>query len=201
MEPKFQTSFIPKKPVSSSPPLFSSVKSPSNIFYIGSVILFVIALILCAGLFGYKYILNKDIVTANDAISKTRDDLQPDTIKELLRHNDRITYATKILNNHIILYPMFAELQSLIYKNVSFGNFLYYNKDNIINLSSGVIAKNYNALAQQSLAFANSKYISNSVFSDFGLTEDGNISAKFTLNLDPSLVSYKMNSDNSNISQ
>lgn len=200
MEPKFQSSFIPKKPVSSAPQVMSG-KPTSNIFYIVSVIIFIIVLALCAGLFAYKKVLVSQIKNADNQITETRKDFAEDTIKKLLGYNDRIVFANRILSNHIVLYPMFTELQNLTLKNISFSNFSYTNKDGIINLSSDVLAKNFNALSQQSLAFSGSKYISNSVFSGFKLTEQGNISAKFTLNLDGALVSYRRNIDTYNTNQ
>ena len=89
----------------------------------------------------------------------------------------------------------------MILKNVSFTNLAYSNKDGVVSLSSDVIARNYNAIAQQSISFTKSKYISNSVFSGFRLTEKGTISAKFTMNLDTSLVSYRKSIESSNINQ
>lgn len=200
MEPKFQTSFIPKKSVSSAPQP-SYAKPTSNILYTISVVLFVGTILLSAGLFFYQQYLKSQISAANAEITKTRADFQIPTIEELLGHNDRISFATRILNNHIVLYPMFAELQSLILKNVSFTNLSYSNKDGVISLSSEVIAKNYNAIAKQSVDFTKSKYISNSVFSGFKLTEQGTIFARFTMNLDPSLVSYRKNLESSNTNQ
>ena len=60
MDPKFQTSFIPKSPVIAQVKTSPSVPQ-TDIFTSISVTLFVVTLLLLGGVYGYKYYLNKQI--------------------------------------------------------------------------------------------------------------------------------------------
>jgi len=54
-----------------------------------------------------------------------------------------------------------------------------------------VEAQSYNALAEQSDIFAKDTFLKNPQFFGFDLAENGNIKAKFTATVDPTLISYQ----------
>ena len=62
-------------------------------------------------------------------------------------------------------------------------------------------AQTYNALAQQSDIFSKNDFIKDQIFSDFSLTDNGNITSKFFANLNPQLTSYKKALENISSSQ
>lgn len=83
MEPKFQSSFIPKKPVVDSPKVFVPVEKERNIFSIIASIIFVITLLVAGGVFGYKYYLDKQIADADIALNEAREAFDINKMKDL----------------------------------------------------------------------------------------------------------------------
>lgn len=197
MEPKFQTSFIPKKPLDSSPKDFLYKPSSGSLFYNISILIFIIAILLCGGLFFYKKLLVKQIDSANQQITLAREALEEDTIKELLRYDARLKSAKRILENHTLTYVLFDQLEEITLKSIRFSNFKYKNLDGQISIESEVFSKTYNALAQQSSMFSSNNFMLNPVFSNFKLTEEGYISGEFRSSVENSLVSYKKISNSS----
>lgn len=192
MEPKFQTSFIPKKPLDSSPKDYLR-EQPKNIVSIIATVLFVLTVFVSIGLFVYKQIVIRQIANINSDITKARGSMEENTLKDIIKYSDQISFAQKILNSHIVTYPLFAQLENYTLKNISFKNFKYSNKNGSIDLTSDVTSKSYNALAQQSDIFTKNQYIKNPIFSNFELNQDGNIDGKFSASVDPALLLYKNN--------
>ena len=64
MEPKFQTSFIPKKPIVDDVGVGVGVVRETNIFSIIAGIFFVLALLTSGGLYVAKIVINKQIAAA-----------------------------------------------------------------------------------------------------------------------------------------
>ena len=197
MEPKFQTSFIPKKPVDSSPKSYL-YKQPSNIFSVIATLIFVVTLLIAGGLFGYRVMLNNEITAADNEITAARADFQEKTIKEIIRYNNQMEAANQILNNHIVIYPLLAQLEEQTLRNVSFETLKYLREGDKVKIEGNVIAKSYNALAQQSEKFNSNKFLIEPTLSNFKLTEEGLISGDFNSYVDSSLFSYRRIVESSN---
>ena len=191
MDPKFQSSFIPKGPIV-SPTAFSSqvnTKKTGLFGFLGSVIFF-IAVAISAGLFGYEQYLNSTIATRGSDLDKARQQLNPDAIKNILRLNARILSTQDILNNHTVISPLFDFLESSTYKSIRYTNFKY-TSDNGLNISMNGQARGYAAVALQADTLSKSKFILNPVFSDLLLDNQGNVLFSFKANITPELISYK----------
>ncbi len=191
MEPKFQTSFIPKSPVVSGGEPHVSFARTSSIFSIVATILFIITLLVSVGLFIYKGSLNSQISDSDKSLNAAREAFQPEKIQELLDANSRITSAKTLLDSHVAVSQFLILLQSLTVKNLRFDNLVYVNKGNTPTVSMDVEAGSYNALAAQEDVFSKNEFIKSANFSDFSLSDNGSIRAKFFGTLDPQLVSYK----------
>jgi hypothetical protein len=190
MEVKMQTSFIPKKPIIESQSRGSSV----SIFFVISVILFIIAVGLAVGVWFWQQSLVAQIKKDKDALEKVRtsDSFQEKTINDLVRFNDRIEEAKGLLDRHLAVSPIFSLLEKNTLKNVSIKSmkFSYAGSDKTKLDLSGVAA-NYDALFKQSEAFDKESLISQPTISDFSLNSDGTVAFNFTASVIPSLVLYK----------
>ncbi len=193
MDPKFQTSFIPKKTVatSTSPLSMLSPQTESDFLTMLSKALFVVALLVSGFLFGYKLVLERQIENANKELVAAQGAFDPQAIQALITANARMFATKALLNNHIIVTQVFDLLQFLTVKNVQLSDFSYSNNNNIIKVTANVEAKSYGSLFQQSVIFSQNAFMIDPTFADFDISEDGHITAKFTTNLDPGLVSYK----------
>ncbi|MBI4155752.1 MAG: hypothetical protein HY507_00790 [Candidatus Zambryskibacteria bacterium] len=191
MEPKFQTSFIPKAPIVSAPTAAVSSRS-INIFSLIATILFAAAVLTSAGLFIYKNILTNQIAEAGKSLDSARKAFEPEKIEQLVGANSRIIAAKELLNKHVALSGVLTLLQELTLKKVQFDNMKYQSRENSPpTISMDSQSETYNALAAQQEIFSKNKFIKSSEFSDFNLDENGNIKARFFATLDPTLVSYK----------
>jgi hypothetical protein len=193
MEPKFQTSFIPKRPMdgsSASSPL-PPIRSTGIIAKFANFI-FVITLLVYGGLFGYKYLLNNQIKQADADLVASRAAFEPDTIKSLIDASTRIMSVKKLITNHVVVSELFNELQGMTVRKVRFSNFSYSMKGNDLVVNMDGEALGYNALASQGLVFSESPFIAEPVFSDFSLGETGTVMFKFQAVVNPNLVTYHL---------
>ncbi len=189
MDPKFQSSFIPKGPVA-SPASFTTPKKSGGLFgFIASVIFF-IAVAISAGLFGYEKYLLSSIAQRGDDLKQAKEALNPDLIKDLLKLNSRINSTEDILSKHTVLSPLFDFLESSTYKSVRYTSFKFSN-DKELTISMGGQARGYAAVALQADTLSRSKYIKNPVFSDLLLDDKGNVLFSFKATLNPDIISYK----------
>ncbi|MDB5194686.1 MAG: protein of unknown function with transrane region [Parcubacteria group bacterium] len=192
MEPRFQSSFIPKGPVSTAGPLSDTqVHQKTTFFGLVATVLFIVSLVLAAGSFGYDRYLLAHIGTLGTDLASARATMQPDTINELVRANQRIISTKSLLTTHTALSPFFDYLELSTLKNVRFTQFLYQVTDNGLALTMHGQAKSYTDVALQSDAFNKAGFFKGPVFSDLDLDAKGNVIFTFKATLDPSIVSYK----------
>lgn len=191
MEPKFQTSFIPKSPISTQKENPMKKGGSFDIFSTVATLLFIATLLAGGALFFYKRIVNKEILSIKADISDTRDAFQPETIKELIDFNKTIRSTNQLLQRHIAISSLFNVLQSLTIKPISFKDFSYSELDGQIVVDVKMEGKSYSAFAQQSGIFSKQEFIKDPEFSDFELSEGGTITATFKSIIDPTILSYE----------
>lgn len=193
MEPTFQTSFIPKKPIVTDQGGNSSfnVVRETNIFSVVSTILFLVTLLVSGALFGYKIILNKQIAKFDAEIISAQESFQLEKIKELINANDRIASSKILLEQHVTLSKLLYLFQDLTVKRVRIQKLTYSTKSGAPTVSISGQALNYNALADQANIFSKNDYLKNGQFSNFVLENNGNVKADYVATIDTSLVSYK----------
>ena len=189
MEPKFQTSFIPKKPIINSP--IRTSPAISSLFSVLAGIIFVITLVTFGFLLVYKNVLKNQIAKADQDINSAREAFQLVKIQELIDANARIIAVKGLLEKHIVVSPLLSLLQTLTIQTIQLNDLTYSNKNNNPSVFTNLQSKTYNSLANQSDAFSKNQYFRTSDFSDFNLGPNGSIQVKFFANLDPKLTSYK----------
>lgn len=194
METKFQTSFIPKKNVGGNE--VYSYRAPLGLFLVIAICLAGLSVLLAAGTFVYKGILNRQIASKEADLEQKDADLQSSEIDNLVRVGDKIDSAETLLNSHIAVTPIFALLQQNTLKRLQFTELEYtYLSSNKIAISMKGVAKDFGVIARQSDAFSEvtgSKFTS-PLFSDLDTDDKGNATFSFLTTVDPNLVLYKNN--------
>lgn len=192
MDPKFQSSFIPKGPVMSSGMAnLSNQNKGKGFFGFLASLIFILAIVAAAGVFGYNLFLTSNIAQMGNDLTTARASLDPDTINQISRLNSRIISTQALLSKHVVLSPLFAFLETSTLKSVRWTNFNYgMTKDGLQLIMQGQ-AVGYSALALQSDVFNKSKYIKSPLFTNLTLDDKGNVTFAFTAILDSSIVSYK----------
>ena len=192
MEPKFQSSFIPKGPIGSSsgvPAVGQKGKNRSILSYV-AVIIFVLSVFLAAGVFGYKYYLKYSIESMGTALEEARGHLEPETISELTRINVRLVSTKELVSRHRAVTSLFEFIEMSTPKTVRFNNFSFAATDSGILLTMSGEARGYSALALAADIFNKSEAFENPVFSDLRLNPKGDVIFAFKAMVDPNLISY-----------
>ncbi|MDB5266621.1 MAG: protein of unknown function with transrane region [Parcubacteria group bacterium] len=192
MEPKFQSSFIPKGPLTTSASFAarSAEKKQGILGYIAKFI-FIVSLLAAGGSFGYVKYLESSIDKKASDLEAAKAALEPETIKELTRLNTRIQVTQTLLNKHRAITPFFDYLQSATMKNVKFTSFVFTFNEKGPSIAMKGMARGYAAVALQSDEFNKSKYIKTPVFSNLNLDDKGNVLFEFKANLDPQILAFK----------
>ena len=187
----FQTSFIPKKLITSE----SIDKEPKSFFSIITVFLFISSILISGGLYVYKMYLTKQQDSLSSSLSVTRNSFEKDTIDELELFDRRTESAKQILSNHIVLSPMFSLLGEMTIPSIQYTSFeqLTNDKGFLVNIEG--VAKDYRSIALQADMFNSAKGMSfkNVLFSDLTKDKNNNVSFNLKFNVDPSLLSYEKN--------
>lgn len=193
MENSFQTSFIPKKLITSN----RSDKEPKNFFSLITTFLLIISILISAGLYVYKLYLTKQEETLSASLLITRDSFEQGTIDELELFDKRTQSAKTILNNHIVLSPMFALLGEVTIPSIQYTSFTQDTTSNqVFGVTIKGVAQDYRSIALQADIFNSTKGSSfkNVLFSDLSKDKDNNISFNLMFDVDPNLLSYEKNS-------
>jgi len=194
MEPKFQSSFIPKGPIVSNvpgAPIGRRTRQEKSLFYILASTVFIVSVLSALGVFGYKFYLKYSIDKMGADLEDARMTLQPEVIRELTRLDNRILSSQKLLARHQILSPLFEFFEVSTPKTVRFKDFSYTKTPQGLELKIIGEARGYAALALQADIFDKSQYFKTPIFSDLSLNEKGDVNFSFKAMLDPTLVSYE----------
>jgi hypothetical protein len=202
MEPKFQTSFIPKNPISSSSSMPSiNARTSFGIISVLGTVLFILSLVVAGGLFAYEQIVQGQMAESVKALDLAKSEFDQKTLNQLITAGAQITTAKKLLTQHIMASNIFAILQQNVLPQVSFTTFDFSRStDGGVKMSVSGEAISYGVLRQQSQIFSGVNYFKNPSFSDLNLTTKGLISIRFETDVDPSIISYKKSISNSPVS-
>lgn len=191
MENSFQTSFIPKKPITSS----VSAKEPKSLFSIIATFLLVASLIGTAGLYVYKSYLAKQKESSSSSLTLIRDSFEKDTIDELDLFNKRTEASKQILNSHIVLSPMFNLLGEITIPSIQYTKLEQQANGAGFLVKIEGVARDYRAIALQSDMFngVKGRSFKNVVFSNLAKDKSNNITFNLEFDVDPSILSYENN--------
>lgn len=191
MENSFQTSFIPKKPVISS----KINKTPKSLLLIILTFLLIVSVLASIGLFLYKNYLIKQKESYSTELSLVRESFEKGTIEELALFDKRTETAKDILNEHIVLSPVFVLLGQITIPSIQYTSFSHQNDENNFVVEIQGLAKDYRSIALQANMFNTEKSHSFENVLFYNLTKDKSNNIKFSLkfNVKPALLSYQNN--------
>ena len=191
MEPNFQTSFIPQKPMIEKRAV--TTRPVGFLAVIAIFILFTIVLATVAFYF-YKGVLIKNIIKMENNLNLARNRFEPSKITELQILDKRLRASNEILSKHIAITPIFQALQSITMKTVRYTKFSYdlgAEKNAKITIKMSGLAIGYRSVALQSDLFTKNKNLIEPIFSNLALDNSGNVLFDLGFSVDPSFVDYK----------
>jgi hypothetical protein len=191
MDKEFQTSFIPKKTVIESPKRAGG--GGGGIFNLIAFVIFIASLLSAGGAYFYRQSVSANIEEYKTSLIRARNQFEPGAIRELQILDKRLNAATKILNQHVAVSPIFELLQDITLPTVRYSDFSYVIDDakSKVDIKMKGEAKDYNFIALQADLFSDNKFIKNPIFSDFVLDQTSNIDFNLTFSVDKSLISYE----------
>lgn len=191
MDNEFQTTFIPKKPLAEERVKSSAAKRPLGIFTMLATLIFVITLLVFGGFFLYERSLSTQIESSRESLKRAEAAFEPSLIVELQELDTRLRTANTLLSQHISVSPIFKILENNTLKSVQYNDLAYTFEGEKGTLEMTGIARRYQAIAEQSVLFGENRFISDHIFSDFSLTEEGLVSFSVVLTISPELVYFE----------
>src|SRR6185312_303953 len=192
MDPKFQSSFIPKGPISTVGARGMAVdRGERSFFGFIALIIFILTVLLAGGVFAYKLYLNSEIAQMGSNLTAASATLDPTSIDQMVDLNNRIISVQSLLAKHIVLSPLFAFLESSTISSVRLTDFSYAVSDKgLLQITIKGSANGYSDVALQASVFNQTPYLSNVVFSNLTLNQQGQVNFTVSANVAPTLVSY-----------
>jgi hypothetical protein len=191
MEPNFQTSFIPKKPM-----IEERISSSHSIglFTVIAIFIFFTVLIASGGLYFYKQLLNRNILSMRTSLNTAKAEFETSSIVRMQILDNRLKAADEILSRHISVRPIFDILQRITMKTVQYTTFSYdlgADKDTMVAVRMRGLAVGYRDVALQSDLFDASDELIDPVFSNLTPDTDGNIAFDLEFMVERDLINYK----------
>jgi len=192
MDNSFQTSFIPKKPVTAN---IKSTRPPTSILTTFAFLVLILVGVASGGLYLYKNYLNNQKHVLSDSLQKVRNSFDRDTINELELYDKRANASQKILGNHIVLSPMFTLLGDLTLPSIQYTKFDHQSTPKGFVVKMSGTATDYKSIALQADVFnsAKGRSFKNVVFSNLTKDKSNNVNFEVEFLVDPSLLSYENN--------
>ncbi len=192
MENSFQTSFIPKKPITTSG---NTSRPPTSIFTVLAFFVMIVVGAASVGLFFYKSYLIKQKEVFSSTLEKVRDSFEKDTIDELELYDKRVFAAKQVLSNHLVFSPMFASIGNLTIPSIQYTKFDQQSTPQDFTVKMTGVATDYKSIALQADVFntARGRSFKNVVFSNLNRDKNGKITFDIEFTVDPALLSYEKN--------
>ena len=151
--------------------------------------IFLLSLVAAGGTFAYDKYLQSSLEAKAEELAVAQREVNQDQVEDFVRLRDRLTYGQGLLDNHIALGQVFDVLEEQTLTNVRFSSLdLTVADDRTAQIDISGTARNFNALAAQSNAFAAEKGIRRAIFSGIVVNEDNTVSFTLTADLDGKLL-------------
>ena len=190
-------SFIPKSSSGKPKQKIIYQQAGLSIFMKMSVFLFFVSLLAFGGAFFYKTSITKQIEELTISLERAKAAFDPNLIAEIERLTSDLAVAGKVLGEHRLPSGIFNIVEDLAHNDVKFSRFDYSFTPSQLSGIPGTTskgfsgssarvtimgeAKNYTILAEQSKIMEESNKVDAFSFSNFTLSETGNVT--FDLNM------------------
>ncbi len=191
MEPTFQTTFIPKKP------LVETSNNQQNggvsILVLLATILLVVSVALAGGMYVYRSTVDAKVIDMQKQLEQSSVSFDADLAFTIEDTNRRLSVAQEILGNHVSFSPLLVTLGESTLKTIRYTKFnaeQTVGAGALVTIKISGVAKSYDAIALQSDMFAKNRFIRDPIFSNLVPTIDGNIGFDLSFTVDPSYMKY-----------
>lgn len=166
MEPKFKTSFIPKKAMQIGTPTVPDhrpAERKGGVLKLIGIIIFVITLAATGAVFVYQNFLINSISTNAQRLQDARAAFQPALIKEIERYANRVTASEQILDSHLAPSAVFELFEAITFENVQYLSMEMTVDKGLITAMFEGQAANLDAIALQSDMLGENRFVNNAL--------------------------------------
>lgn len=191
MDPKFRSSFIPKRPVA-SPGGGGKVKvyhSFNLITFLGTLI-FIAALVGSGGAFAYQRILQGDVNTLGSQLAQVKDELDLTQIASDEQLASRLSTAKTLLQKHNVASLIFTMLERDTLHNVAWSGLSIKADTGMLTITAGGTASSYNALSLQEDVLERESLLIKPMIKGIKLGDTGQIEFTFSAQVDTGQIGY-----------
>ena len=187
LPPTIPTSFIPH---SAAPPQrFRSDFTGAFGFF--SYVVLAIVFALALGVFFYGRLLAASQSAKDTALTDAVQKIDPTTVAGFVRLRDRLPSSDSLLSSHVAFSGFFSSLEKILPAAVRFTTLhLSVSSAGAPKVEGAGVAKNFNALAAASAAFAADGRIKDAIFSNISVNKDSSVSFSFSAALDPKIIVF-----------
>jgi hypothetical protein len=186
LSPGIPTSFVPRQP---APDQRRALRGGHNLFLVVSLFVLGLAVLAAAGTYAYGRYLSHELQVKSEELATAQRGVNEDQVEEFVRLRDRLTHGRDLLDNHVALSQVFDVLEAQTLVSVRFSSLdLKIADDHTAQIEIDGTARNFNALAAQSNAFASEKGIRRAIFSGIVVNPNNTVNFKLTADLDSRLV-------------
>lgn len=190
MDKEFQTSFIPKKPLVEQK---ASRSQKVSLFNFLATLVFFASLASAGGMYFYKSSLESGIEKKQADLERAQSAFDPETIKELIVLDRRLTTSKELLDSHMRVSPIFDLLSEVTVASVQFSDFKFKAPEkagDVLSVDLIGVAPGYKTVGLEEVAFASNRFIVNPVFSNIALGLKGQVTFNVHFSIDDSFLDY-----------
>ncbi|MFA5987612.1 MAG: hypothetical protein WC797_03115 [Candidatus Paceibacterota bacterium] len=192
MDNNIQTSFIPRKTLA---PKSSEVGegSFSGVLLLVATVIFVATLVIFGGAYLYKKSAAASLEKMTQELGLLEASLESEKVlfEDLVAFDKKLQIANQLIESHVTMRPFLDILANNTLKAVRFRNLNYkVNGSGGADIKMDGEAKSFNAVAQQSKSFADTKKVTDIVFSGLDVGSNNNVVFNMSANLKGDSTSY-----------
>lgn len=150
-----------------------------------------IVFLMALSVFFYGQLLAAEQKGKDEKLAQADANIDRATIEEYVRLNNRLKQSGTLLAKHSAFSNFFDSLQTILPTNVRFSTLhLFFDAHGAPRVDGAGTAKNFNALAAASAAFAVDGRVKDAIFSKLSVNKDNSVSFGLSAALDPKLVTF-----------
>lgn len=187
LPPTIPTSFVPHS---------NSTQRQFRVDFFGAFAFFAYAILavvflLALGVFFYGRYLSVDKDAKDKKLLAAEAAIDSKTVENFVRLRDRLTSGDALLEEHVAFSGFFSSLEKVMPTTVSFTALhLLFDATGAPKMDGVGVAKNFNALAVASTAFAADGRIKDAIFSNIKINKDNSVSFSLVATLDRALIVF-----------
>jgi hypothetical protein len=199
MEPKFNTSFIPKKSLqadtsaSSAKDRFVGRRAIHGPGFFLMLLIFIACLVASIGVFGYTTVVDSNIEKKKQLLEEKKQAFATSIIDDLIRLETQIEYASRLVSEHVAVSQLFNQLEAVTLRDIQYTTLEYVDEnDDPVLLTVEGVADGFVDIAQQVYAYRDSGGLTRPALADADRNEDDFMAFTIETGVDERLTSFSI---------